>query len=384
MAGGGGPSRVTQVNQPPEYLQQYINQLMPYMGQIGSGTLTPGIPPNYPLVAPIHPLTNMGNAYSANYLMGPQMQGGINQMFGGLNTLYGGFDPRFNPLFNATAPHAEAFGNALMSAVGRGGGAGSGYMSLNGGGGELAPQNNEEIQALIDASSDDMVRAFERGELSNLRASAVDNGVLGGSRQGIAQGVAEEGLGRALLTMSSGIRSNAYESERNRQAQLAASNISANAQMGSSAAQAQSAALDTMGRYLGQGQQQGFMGVNQALSLAPNILNYPASVGQQLAGMGGAYQQNYQQYLDANLNRLMHNGSLTAQDLQLFSGLVNGTNPGAFGSSQQSSRGPSTNPWMGAVGGAATGAGLATTMGLMSGPWGWVVIGLGALAGAMG
>lgn len=407
MSGGGSPSRVTQVNEPPAYLTDYItNTLMPLFGEAGSGSLNPIIPQGVPVQAPLHPWVDQGNMMNYGYINSPMMGQQLGQMFGGLNQAFGGFNPGQNGLYGATSPYSGLLGETLASILsnpggamggpGQGGWGGSGSfgMQVNMGSPLEAP-GDSDIQGLIDATSDDMTRAFERADLANIRASAINAGQLGGSRQGIAEGVAQEGLGRAILTMSSNVRHDSYERERDRQAQLAAASMQAQmsgagasaqamAQQQIAAGQQRLQALELMGGFMGQGSQQGFNATMGALGLAPNIMNYPLSLGQNIAQMGGAYTQYGQQGLDAWVQRYLQNGGVRAQDLQLLGGLVQGTSPGSFGTSNQTNRGAQQNPWVGAAGGAMTGAGIAASAGLLSNPYGWAIIGLGALAGAYG
>ena len=84
--------------------------------------------------------------------------------------------------------------------------------------------SNPIVQNAIKSAQQPLVDQFQNagGVLSNIRNNAVANGNMGGSRQGIAEGLAMQGLQRSLGDVSTNIMSKAYDS--GLQAQTAATN----------------------------------------------------------------------------------------------------------------------------------------------------------------
>jgi hypothetical protein len=90
------------------------------------------------------------------------------------------------------------------------------------------------------------------------------------------------------------------------------------------------------------------------------------------------YEGQAQNYLDADRARYDYNASAPWDLLSRYSQVVSGMPD--FSGSQSTQQGPGTNRLMSGLGGAATGAGIASALGA-TGPWGWAAAGLGGLLG---
>lgn len=145
---------------------------------------------------------------------------------------------------------------------------------------------------------------------------------------------------------------------------------------------AQQQGLGMFGQFA-QGAQQGQI---QGLGMFPTIAatgQVPGEISRSFADWGAGFQN---QALQDQINRFNFYQGAPLQNLQNYDALIRGY--GGLGGSSQQNR-PGGSAALGALGGAATGAGIAG--GLMSAgainawnPWGWALMGGGALLGAMG
>lgn len=201
--------------------------------------------------------------------------------------------------------------------------------------------NHPYLQNAINAAAQPVVQNFNSvgGPLAQIRGSFTANNSGGtGTREGIAAGVAQRGLGQILANMSSTMTMDAYR-------------------------QAQDNAMKT-------------------LALAPQtaaMATMPAELMQAVGGQNDAYAQSL---INAEVARHNYNAQLPWLNLQNYGNLVTG-NMGSTSTGTTTAPSSSTNPLLAGLGGAATGASIAGIMGKGAtfGPWG---AGIGALLGLLG
>lgn len=74
----------------------------------------------------------------------------------------------------------------------------------------LDPNNNQYLQQAVDAASRPAIRQFQNVILPGIASDAISAGGFGGTRQGIAEGLAAQGLQQQLGDISANMFSNAY------------------------------------------------------------------------------------------------------------------------------------------------------------------------------
>lgn len=202
--------------------------------------------------------------------------------------------------------------------------------------------NNPYLQSAIQAAINPVMQNFSSvgGPLANIRSHfTAGNSGGSGTREGIAAGVAQRGLQQQVGDISSTMTFNAYQ-------------------------QAQDNALRT-------------------LALAPQTMQAASYPAQLLGQVGGAQDAYAQQLINAQIER--HNFQQQAPwiPLQNYGQLVAGGNFGSSGTATSTAPGTRTNPLMQGIGGAATGAALATMIPAL-GPYALPAAGVGALLGLLG
>jgi hypothetical protein len=80
----------------------------------------------------------------------------------------------------------------------------------------LSPETNPWLEKTYEQSARDLTNKFTQATLPNIRSSAMGAGAYGGSRHGVAEGMAYRGLQEELSDLATNIYGGAYESERNR------------------------------------------------------------------------------------------------------------------------------------------------------------------------
>jgi hypothetical protein len=75
----------------------------------------------------------------------------------------------------------------------------------------LFPETNPALQASINAATRPLTQAFEQNILPNIRNEAVAAGGFGGSRQGIAEGIASQALQQGIGDVSANISNQAFQ-----------------------------------------------------------------------------------------------------------------------------------------------------------------------------
>lgn len=216
------------------------------------------------------------------------------------------------------------------------------------------PESNPNLQNAIGAATRPITQNFNEILMPAIRGEAIKTGGLGGSRQGVAEGIATRGAAQAIGDTSSKIVQDLYRT--NMEGQLKALGLLPQTQ------QAQLAPTMTTGA-VGDVRQ----GMSQAL------------LDQQLQGFNAEEMLRMAPLLQAReilsiIQGLPGGGASTSG---AGAGSAAGSTAGtATGTSTAINSVPKTSPWQQALGGAATGA----SMGSMFGPVG---MGVGAAGGAV-
>lgn len=182
----------------------------------------------------------------------------------------------------------------------------------------LMPGSNPALQGAIDAAMTPIIDRYTQQIFPQISSSAIQQGAFGGSRQGVVESLAAQGLGRELANATGQITYGNYARERQNQ------------------------------------------------MLAPSMF-------QQATGLELLPSQIYQ-------NVASTEQGLPFQALNQLAPLLYGG--GNYGTTTTTGSG-GASPLAGMLGGAASGAGIASALSL-GGPWGWGLAGLGGLLGAFG
>lgn len=250
--------------------------------------------------------------------------------------------------------------------------AAAGTQAAIGGAANLAdPSNrfvstNPYLQDAIASAAAPAIQNFAGNLLPNIRGQAIGAGQFGGSRQGIAEGLAAAGTQSAIAGIAAQMANQNYLTAG--QQQLQASSILPSV-------------LQTPLQTFGNAQALYGQGLNQAYQ---NLTALDA-VGQQR-------QQSVQNDINAEIQRYMFNNSISRNDLALYASIVSGLPIGQTttqtGTSTSSTQGitsqsqliPQTNPLFAGLGGALGGAALAPHLAGLPG-LAWMTPGYGALIG---
>lgn len=194
----------------------------------------------------------------------------------------------------------------------------------------LFPETNPALQQAIEAATRPITEAFSQQVLPNIRGGAVTAGQLGGSRQGIAEGLASQAAFRQIGDTAAGVANQGFQS-----------------------------GLDAFTRALFAAPQ------NAQLALLPA----------QLTSLVGQQQQSMEQaLLTEEANKFVIDQLIPFNVAQQIAGLAFGVPGGSLTST--SSGGGSTSTAQGVLGGAAAGAALFPANPLIGGA-------VGALAGLL-
>ncbi len=198
----------------------------------------------------------------------------------------------------------------------------------------LDPQTNPFLQSAIAAATRPISEQLSQTTLPAIRGEAITSGQFGGSRQGIAEGLAAQGASRATGDVAGSLASQGYQ-----------------------------AALEA--------------GI-RALGLAPATGALQFQPGGALSAVGAERQSQEQAGINAEIQRFMQEQLLPFLSAKEIAGLAFGF-PGATTVSTGTTTGGGTGGIQGALGGAALGASLGSFFG---GPG--IGAGLGALLGLFG
>lgn len=196
----------------------------------------------------------------------------------------------------------------------------------------LYPETNPALRATIDAAVRPIQENLVSSTLPAVRGEAALKGQYGGSRQGIAEGLASRSASQAIGDTSAKVANEGYQS-----------------------------GLDAMYR---------------ALGLAPQTADLQTTPAITTAGVGDVRQGQQQREIDEATYRSMYSGQLPLMTAQELVALTTGT-PG--GSTISTGTQPKGSPLSGGLGGALAGAGAGF------GPLGIAASGgLGALLSLLG
>lgn len=467
---GGQPDEITQTQEPPAFVQPYIRDVLGQAQHLYQN-FTPGYFPGS-TVAPLSPYTQqgagqlagfgdssfnqnvIGNAQQAQQNLtnagnNPAAQIGTNQALNSV-PFYDFLRARgvsgAPDLFSSAAQGQQDFGGpardvnvtpgqstatAAENAAGQvnAGAAIQGTL-------DRAPGGNPYVDELVQRTLQANTQNFQQQALPSIQNASQIAGGFGGSRQGVAEGIALQGLADANARAASGIYSNQYNQDLGRQLQAAGlSNQLQGMSSQSELARLQSdrgfglgteqltqnvagqdlarmlqaaqfgGGLGTSGEQLNQGMQNlglqgsalgqgllipginaGIQGSQSSAALAPGIQQMGLTGTQSMLGAGDIENAYWQALLNDEVNRFNFTQAQPWQQLQNYSNAVYGL-PGLGGS--QTSVPTESGGFAGALGGAATGLGLLSSAqgagllgaGAASGPIGWGAIGLGALLG---
>lgn len=202
----------------------------------------------------------------------------------------------------------------------------------------LNPDSNPYLQQTAEAAMRPVTEQFNQQILPNIGSRAVSQGAYTGARPSIQQSIAANQASRNMSDASASIYSNAY--------------------------------------------QQGLQTMGNAVSRSGQLLEQGTFPAEMLGSIGDANQRQAQFELDAERQEFEERRMEPVQRLEQYADLV--LRSGQMGSSTTGTQEqPGTNRVAGALGGAATGAGVASALS-MTGPAGWAVVGAGAMLGAFG
>lgn len=273
------------------------------------------------------------------------------------------------------------------------------------------PQNNQILRGAIDASTRPIVDTLQRQILPGIRGEAVTTGNFGSSRQGIAEGLASGEASKAIGDTASKLAQSTYGTNVDAlgkqfgiQSQNALDKYKADLASGTSMYGTDVGSnMDYLKSVIGAGTSRYGTDVGAATDIFKTNTNAgltanDQSIRAQLGALGmlptvsssfldpartiGAVGDTRQQMSQAYINEAMNNWNydqmapfLSSKEIMaMIAGMPGGSNTTV-------ASGPQTNPWMVALGGAATGA----SMGSMFGPWGAGIGGLGGgLIGLLG
>jgi len=304
----------------------------------GGALYNQGTPAYYPgqTVVPFSDQTQSG----MNYLQNQAMQGAPNLQAA-----------------NQSAGRALSGWNPAMSFAGN---AAMGGLSNNPamqGLSQYGTGNNQYAQSMFQNASNDIGNA--------VNAQFAQSGRYGNNAA--RTDTMTRGIGNAYNQIMTPV----YEAERNR-------GLTAQQTMGSlydSGANRQLQGAELFGGLYSQGNQD----AARQQALLPSLFSYGQMPGQAMLDIGGMYEGQAQNYLDADRARYDYNANAPWELLGRYSQTVNGMPD--FSSQVQTQQGPGTNRVMQGLGMAATGASLWSGLGSLFGGAGGALGGSGALLG---
>lgn len=179
--------------------------------------------------------------------------------------------------------------------------------------------NNPYVSGMADVIQNRMSRQLSEDMMPAIQGGAIQAGQLGGSRQGVAEGLAARGVSEAT---------------------------------GDALAQLYGSAYGT-----------GLEAQNRALALAPQTLQASLMPSQVMGQVGDFYRGFDEMALGSNMDRWNYNQNLPYQNLSNYMNVLQGAPWGSSTTGQA----PGTSPLIGALGGGLAGAAAAPMMGSMLG-----------------
>lgn len=170
----------------------------------------------------------------------------------------------------------------------------------------LDPNSNQYLQQAIQGATQPIVQNFQNAVLPGITQEAVSNGGFGGTRQGIAEGLAAQGMQQQIGNVASQMMNQNYQNGLNVMQGSLGQQIQG--QLGGQQAQQQSIA----------GQQAGLAGASGLLQNTGNILNQTTVPAQAIAAVGGQNQAMSQAQLSEQVQKYINEQLIpfaTAQDV---------------------------------------------------------------------
>lgn len=368
MSGGGGSKSTTQTTKTEPWggvqddLRQAYNQTA-YLygdptfnkkGEITAMSMGQG-PQYYPGQTIVNPngLENigqemqLGNMGTANWLSG-MAGGGLQGMLGSLGQTQGGLGAAYQGM-------GDLQGFAGGGVIGEGGHVGmdAARQLLSAG----DPSSNQYFQSALSSAMRPVTEQFQEQVLPGIRRGAVGAGQAGGSRQGIAEGLASRGYMDTMGDIASNMGNQAYA--QGLQAMQAGGSL-ASGLLGQGLGAAGQAAQLGQGLY-GQGLESAARGV----ALAPQTQQMGFMPGQVAEGIGQQRTADQQAQTDADMARWNYQQNLPYTQMADYLALLQGA-PG--GSTSGAMTSPQTGSLLGRVGGSAlAGYGMAGAPGAFAG-----------------
>lgn len=384
-SGGGGSSTTVQKADPWSGVQPYLlegykmlQNLYAPNGQLGQG------PQYFPgqTVATPNALEQQGQnaqlgAVSGLDQLGQTGAGSVGSMAGlGQSAAAGGGGAALDAIGNLNSTAAGILGQGgNLSQFGLGG-------SLQGMNQLLAagdPSSNPFFQQAMQSAIRPVTEQFTEQVLPGIKSGAMQAGQLGGSRQGIAEGIASRGYLDTIGDITANMGSQAYGQG------LQA--VQAGAGIGQGLL-GQGGNLYGLGMSGLQGAGQlgsglfgtGLEGLGRAAALAPTAQQGLLAGGQLQEQIGQQRTADEQAQIDAAMQKWNYEQMLPYSQLSDYLSILAGAPGGTTSAYNSGTGGGGQNRLLSGLGGAASGYGLATGLGL-AGPWGW---GAAALGGALG
>lgn len=359
-SGGGGSSTTVQKADPWVGVQPYLQQ---GYGQLAN-LYQPGRGPQYypgSTVAPRDYLDVLGQSKITNndiYMgdLGAQSYRGLTNMNANAASGVAGGLQYANQGANGMATLANRLGSGAGGTV-------DAMNQLNAAG---DPASNPYFQQALNSAIRPVTQQFQEQVMPGIKSGAQGAGQLGGSRQGVAEGIASRGYMDTVGDISSNMGNAAYAQG------LQA--LQASGQLGQGMSNLQGQMSTGLGA-LGSGMYgTGLTGQGQGIALAPTAIGAQALPGQIIQGLGQQNNAATQQQIDAGVNKWNYNQNLPYTMISDYLSMLNGAQGGMTTANQSGGGGGSK--MAGALGGAATGA----AVGSMFGPVG---TGVGAAGGAL-
>lgn len=401
--GGGGDTTTVQKSDPWPGQQPYLKDLYAQYQNLFQNTAPQYFPES--TVAGLSPYIETGVGSLATFGNSPYYQQGALASRNSMQNFSNLQNPFTNPMLgmgygqlgnvNQYLNNTMSGNNALRQKDAQAGGVLSNYQQMVG-----QMTQNPQLDAMVNAAQTRTAQNFNEQVMPQISTNALGNNAYGGSRQGIAEGLAADRLQQQMGDIATGMYGQAYESGQNRALQggSAQAGLNTNVSLANSQQGLQAQLLNQQLRQwaVGQGMNSLQSGLGTSLDAArlqqatlPSYAQYGMLPTQNLL-QAGQIDQNYrQQLLDDEVARWNFYNNLPQQQLQQYaSGIYGSGNPG--GTQSTTGPGSSTSPLVGALGGAVTGAGIAGaanlfgTAGAAASPWLWPVIAGSALFGGLG
>ena len=376
-AGGGGNTTQVQKADPWEKQQPYLQDVYAQYQNLFQNYAPQYFPESG--VAGLSPYTEKGVSFLNAFGNSPYYQQGAIASQGALQNLNKMQSPWQNPLLGMGYGNMLGIDDYLKASLSgqnkvnydpaQAGQVYANYQNMVGG-----MTGNPQLDAMVNAAQTRTAQNFNEQVMPQISMSALGNNAFGGSRQGIAEGLAADRLQQQMGDIATQMYGGAYESGQNRALQGATTQAGLTNQTNLSNAanmlQAQLVNQQLQQYAANMGMSSLTQGMNQSMdssrliqAMLPSYAQYGMIPGQNYLQAGQMDQQYRQALLDDEMARWNWTNALPAQLLQQYAqGIYGGGSPG--GTTTSTGQGASTSPLLGAIGGAGAGAGIASMMGL--------------------